>query len=90
MKEANMIAEHVNYLLHSEIVFCCILASGMIVTTISYIYINYYVDGNILTKIIFSLSYFISSCIGVYLSSIMIIFYIAVQIKFSLLNDYFK
>lgn len=85
-----MIAAHVNYLLHSEIVFCCLFVSGMVQTTLSYIYMNYYVDGSRLTKIMFQLCFFINSCIGLFLSSIMIIFYIAVQIKFSLLNEYFK
>lgn len=90
MREANMIAEHVNYLLFSEIIFCCTLISGIILTALCYIYMNYYVNGERLAKIIFQLCYFIDVCTGLFLSSIMGIFYIAVQIKFTLLNDYFK
>lgn len=85
-----MIAAHVNYLLRSEIVFCCIFASAIVQCTLCHIYISYYVNVNLLEKIIFELCYIIDMCIGLFLSSIMSIFYIAVQIKFTLLNNYFE
>lgn len=85
-----MITAHVNYLLRAEIVFCVFFASNMVLTILCHVYMSYYVDESHLTKFIFELCFFLDTCIGLFLLSIMGIFYIALRIKFSLLNDYFK
>lgn len=90
MREANMIAAHVNYLLHWELVFCCVFISGIILTTLSNIYMTYYVNGSRFAKIIFQVCFGFELCICLFTTSIISIFYIAIKIKFSLLNDYFK
>lgn len=71
MREANMIAEHVNYLLRSEIVFWCIFVSGIIMTTLCCLYMNYCVNGSRLAEIMIELCFFVDSFIGLFLVSIL-------------------
>lgn len=90
MREADMISEHTNYLLHYELIFCGLSVSASMSSAIFYFYISFYTDGNSMAKIVFCLAY--SSCLGIglFLVSTIAIFYVTIQIKFSLLNDYFR
>lgn len=85
-----MIAAHINYLLRSELVFCCLCASAAVQSTLCYIYMSCYVNGNRLAKFIFQLCFGFDLFVGLFLTSIMSIFYVAIKIKFSLLNDHLK
>lgn len=90
MRETNMIAAHVNYLLRFELIFCCGCISAGVQLLLCYIYVNYYVDADQLSEVMFPMNFATDLSIGLFLSTMMSIFYVAIQIKFSLLNDYFK
>lgn len=85
-----MISEHINYLLHYEIIFCGLLASQILAVGIFSYYGWCHGNGDSLAKLVFSLV--LTSCMGIYLFlvSVIAIFYVTLQIQFSLLNDYFR
>lgn len=90
MREADMISEHINYLLHYEIIFCGLLASAIVTTAIFSFFVSFHVNGDSSAKLVFCL--IVASTMGIYLFlvSAIAIFYVTIQIKFSLLNDYFR
>lgn len=90
MREMDMISEHINYLLEYELIFCGLLVSSTLAWALLYVYVSFYVDGEFVPKVMCFFTF--GGILGIHLFhvSVITIFYVTIQIKFSLLNDYFR
>lgn len=90
MKEMGMMSEHINYLQRYEIIFVVCSVSSIISVAFFYIYISFYVDGTVIAKYALYISYAFFVANQMFYNSLITIFYLSIQIKFSLLNEHFE
>lgn len=90
MKEMGMMSEHINYLQRYEIIFVVCGVSLIISVVFFYIYVSFYVDGTLFAKYAVYISYALIVSNILFFNSLITIFYLAIQIKFSLLNEHFE
>lgn len=85
-----MISKHTNYLLQFDLICCCLFTSGVITCIIFNTYVHLCVEGDFAAKTVFTILMGASTGMGFFLTALMNVFYIAIQIKFLVLNEHFK
>lgn len=90
MKEMGIPSEQTDHLLRYEIIFfiCCISAAFSILCF--YYYVHFYVDGSAVAKSAIYIGFILIMGNQLFLSATVAVFYVAIQIEFSLLNEYFR
>lgn len=90
MKEMEVESEQNNCGNRHEVGFIVICAFGGLCAFAFYYYIMFYVDGVLFQKYAVCASMFTLIGCVIFFGVIMVIFYVAVQIQFTFLNNYFR
>ena len=89
MKAMGMMSEHINYLQRYEMIFIGACVSGVVTVSFIVHYVNTYVDGDIIAKFAVYLTFIFIVGFQLFINVVVITFYLTIQIKFSLLNEFF-
>lgn len=78
------------YLFRYKLIFCLLSVTATLVTTLFFLYVYYFVDGDYIGKIGFNVSMGVQMLNHLATNSFLTQFYVALYMKFEALNEYFR